>query len=361
MTKNTIGVGIIGAGGWAKYGHIPALRTLPEFELVAISSRKQETADQLAKELNVPNAFGDYYDLIAHPDVDLVVIPTPGPEHAHLVRAAIAGGKDVYSEWPLTTTTTESEELLHLAEQAEVRHVVGLQRRFAPSAAYTRDLINQGYVGKIRGVQMSVGVDAFAPSMPDRYRWTIDEANFTNLLAVYGGHFFDLLFHFVGQPAKYTAVAENQFPATTIEETGEQVPTTSAQEVMVIGTLEQGGLFSIQLEGAQAHKTGLQITITGTEGVLRISNARAFMNKDDNTVYGMTGDTTTFGPLPVPDGYRTLAHSGLDVSSQDAAYLYAAYSHDRAHGTTGAATFHDAVRLHQMIDAVTTSSTAFFD
>jgi predicted dehydrogenase len=211
MTQDTIGVGIIGAGGWAKYGHIPALRTLDQFTIVAISSRRQETADQLAADLDVPHAFGDYYDLIAHPDVDLVVIPTPGPEHAPLVRAAIGGGKDVYSEWPLSTTTAESEELLHLAEEQGVRHVVGLQRRFAPSASYARDLIRQGYVGTIRGVRMSVGVDAFAPTLPERYRWTIDEVNATNLLVIYGGHFFDLLFHLVGPPDKLTAIAQNQF------------------------------------------------------------------------------------------------------------------------------------------------------
>ena len=252
MTQDTIGVGIIGAGGWAKYGHIPALRTLDQFTIVAISSRRQETADQLAADLDVPHAFGDYYDLIAHPDVDLVVIPTPGPEHAPLVRAAIGGGKDVYSEWPLSTTTAESEELLHLAEEQGVRHVVGLQRRFAPGASYARDLIRQGYVGTIRGVRMSVGVDAFAPTLPERYRWTIDEVNATNLLVIYGGHFFDLLFHLVGPPDKLTAIAQNQFPATTIAETGEQVPNTSAHEVVVIGTLKQDGLFSIQLEGAQA-------------------------------------------------------------------------------------------------------------
>jgi predicted dehydrogenase len=100
--------------------------------------------------------------------VDLVVIPTPAPEHAHLVRAAIAAGKDVYSEWPLTTTTAESEELPRLAEDRGVQQVVGLQRRFAPSASYAHGLIAQGYVGTIRGVRMTVGVDAFPPAMPER-------------------------------------------------------------------------------------------------------------------------------------------------------------------------------------------------
>jgi predicted dehydrogenase len=361
MSQDTIGVGIIGAGGWAKYGHIPALRTLEQFRIVAISSRRQETADQLAAELDVPHGFGDYHDLIAHPDVVLVVIPTPGPEHAYLVRAAIGGGKDVYSEWPLTTSTTESEELLQLAEEQGVRHVVGMQRRFAPSASYAHDLISQGYVGTIRGVHMSVGVDAFAPTLPERHRWSIEEANFTNLLSIYGGHFFDLLFHLVGPPGKFTAITQNQFPATTIEETGEQVPNSSAHEVVMIGTLQRDGLFSIQLEGAQAHKTGLQIDITGTDGVLRITNPRAFQNKHDNALEGMRDGATTFAPLPIPDQYAALgSRAGLDVSSLDTAYLYSAYARDRVNGTTEASNFHDAVTLHQMIDQVTESSTMFF-
>jgi predicted dehydrogenase len=40
-----IGVGIVGTGGWAKYGHIASLQTLNEFEVVAICSRTQTTAD----------------------------------------------------------------------------------------------------------------------------------------------------------------------------------------------------------------------------------------------------------------------------------------------------------------------------
>lgn len=361
MIKKTIGVGLIGAGGWARYGHIPALRTLDGFELVALGSRRQESADKLAAEFQVPHAFGDYRELVADPEVDLVVIPTPGPEHAHLVRAAIAAGKDVYSEWPLTTSTAESEELLRIAEEKGVRHIVGLQRRFAPSATYAHDLIADGFVGNIRGVQMSVGVDAFPPVMPQSHAWTIDESNFTNLLSVYAGHFFDLLFHLVGPPARLTAVAENQFPTTTVLETGEKVPNTSDHEVMVIGALERGGLFSVQLEGGQARKTGLQIVITGTDGVLRISNPRAFENQHENTLEGMTGDATTFSPLPIPDQYETLSRSGLDVSSQDAAYLYSAYARDRADGTTTASNFSDAVELHRLIDRISATSAAFFN
>ena len=101
---------------------------------------------------------------------------------------------------------------------------------------------------------------------------------------------------------------------------------------MVIGTLEDGGLFSIQVEGGQQHPTGLQIDITGTEGVLRITNLRAFENKEDNHVEGMNGEGSSLIPLPVPSEYHSLAVSHLDASAQDVAYLYAAYARDRRRG-----------------------------
>jgi predicted dehydrogenase len=89
MSNEKIRVGIIGAGGWAKYGHIPALQYLEDFEIIAVSSRKQETAEEYAAKFNILHAFGDEQALITHPDVDLVVILAPAPEHARLAKAAI--------------------------------------------------------------------------------------------------------------------------------------------------------------------------------------------------------------------------------------------------------------------------------
>ena len=103
---------------------------------------------------------------------------------------------------------------------------------------------------------------------------------------------------------------------------------------MVIGTLKDGGLFSVQIEGGQRHPTGLQIDITGTEGVLRITNQLAFENKEDNSIEGVNGDGSSPSPLPVPAEYRSLANSHLDASVQDVVYLYAAYARDRKNGTS---------------------------
>jgi predicted dehydrogenase len=116
----------------------------------------------------------------------------------------------------------------------------------------------------------------------------------------------------------------------------------------------------IQVEGAQKHRTGVHIDISGTEGVLRITNSLAFQNKADNAIEGMNGDAQSFSPLPVPDKYQPLAKSGLDVSVQDLAYLYAAYARDKVNGTSEAADFRDAVRQHHLIDKIYQTSADFF-
>ena len=201
---------------------------------------------------------------------------------------------------------------------------------------------------------------AFPPTMPGRYAWCFDASNFSHVLSVYTAHFGDMLFQSVGFPKKLTAVIENQFPLITVEETGQKIPTTRPDEVMVIGTLEDGGLFSVQIEGGQRHRTGLQIDITGTEGVLKVTNPRAFENKEDNFIEGVNGDGSSLSPLPVPAQYRSLEVSHLDASVQDVAYLYAAYARDIKNGTSEASNFRDAVRQHQLIDQIVQTSETFF-
>jgi len=361
MENNKIRVGIIGLGGWAKYGHIPALQTLKEdYEIVAVASRRKETAEEYSTQFNIRHAFDDEQALINHPEVDLVLILAPAPEHFRLAKAAISAGKDVYSEWPLSTKTVDSEQLLALAEAKGVKHIVGLQRRLGPSARYTQDLIKKGFVGRIRSANMTVSVDAFPDTMPGKYDWAFKAENFSNVLSVYAAHFGIVLFQSVGFPKKLTAVMENQFPFFTILETGDKVPNTNPNEIMVIGTLENGGLFSIQIEGGQKHKTGLQIDITGTEGVLKITNSKAFENRNDNTVEGMNGDQSSLILLPVPEEYRSLPVDHLDASTQDMAYLYDAFARDRKNGTSIASNFKDALKQHRFIDQITKTSEEFF-
>jgi hypothetical protein len=118
--------------------------------------------------------------------------------------------------------------------------------------------------------------------------------------------------------------------------------------------------FPHQIEGGQKHPAGLQIDTTGTQGVLRVTNPRAFKKtKRNNSIEGVNSDGASLSPLPVPAAYRSLAASHLDASVQDMAYLYAAYACDRKNGTSEASNFRDALRQHQLIDQIVRTSETF--
>ena len=296
-TPAKIRVGLIGAGNWGRYGHLPVLRLLPNFEIIAIASRRQDYAEQIAREYEIPQVFTDADELIRHPEVDLVVVLPPAPHHAALVRTAIAAGKDVYCEWPLTTRIEDSEDLLARAQAAGVRHVVGLQRRLGPGARYVRDLLAEGYVGQVRSVRMHVSMNYFQARRSTDLAWTVPPENFSHILSIYGGHFLDMLFHVVGTPQTMSAVVKNQFPTITLIETGETFPNTTPDQVVMIGTLADGAIFSIQIEGGKRNGSGLQIDITGTAGDLKISNSLSFTNANDNLIEGAQGDGELLRPL----------------------------------------------------------------
>jgi predicted dehydrogenase len=133
-----IRVGLVGVGNWARHGHVRVLSLLPQYELTAIYSQRREAAATVARDYGFKYVVDSLSELVEHPEVDLVVMLTTAPQHAEGVRAAIAAKKNVYCEWPLTPKVETSLELLRLAEEAGVRHVVGLQRRLAPQSLCSR-------------------------------------------------------------------------------------------------------------------------------------------------------------------------------------------------------------------------------
>jgi predicted dehydrogenase len=111
MTTSKIRVGIIGANvnyGWGSSAHIPALKALPDFEITAVCTGRQTTADETARRFSIPLAFHDPAKLAQHPNVDLVSICVRVPFHYQLGMLALDAGKHVFCEWPLAATTEQA-------------------------------------------------------------------------------------------------------------------------------------------------------------------------------------------------------------------------------------------------------------
>lgn len=357
MSKATskIRVGIIGAGNWAEYGHIPSLKLLPEFEITAVFSRDQSKADAVAQRHGIKYALNSMQALVEHPEVDFVLVLTPAPQHEAGIRAAIAAGKDVYCEWPLTPNEQTSRELMDLAKQAGVRHIVGLQRRLGADYRYVRDLLRDNYIGELRSVRLHISVEYFQKERPAALYFTVPEENFSSLLSIYGGHFFDAIFTMLGHPERLSALTLNQFKKVTLIETGEVLKHTTADQIMVSGQFANGAALSVHIEAGKRNNFGVQLDLTGSSGDLKISNTTSF-GQAFNVIEGAQGDAQAMQVLPIPALYTMLPANDLGGSQLELANLYAAYASDLRTGTTLAPTFADALTMHALIETIEESS-----
>jgi Oxidoreductase family, NAD-binding Rossmann fold len=164
-------------GGWGRDAHIPALSALPEFEITAVCTSRQETADETAKHFGFPHAFADPYKMLQHPDVDLVSICVRVPFHHQLGMAALNAGKHLYCEWPLAATTEQAQQMRDLAVRKGVRHMVGLQARGAREFNRLRDLVAEGYVGKVLSCTMIIATPAWGTEFKNDRAYMADRSN----------------------------------------------------------------------------------------------------------------------------------------------------------------------------------------
>lgn len=353
-----IGVGLIGVQpdrSWAAVAHIPALRALAdEYEVVALSTTRQESADIAARRYGVPHAFDSAGKLAACPGVDLVAVTVKVPAHLDLARAAIAAGKHVYCEWPLGNGIAEAREMAKLAASAGVKAVCGMQARFSPTLAYARDLVRQGYVGDIMSVSVIGSGLNWGPVVDQPNAYTYDVGNGATLLSIPVGHTMDGLCGIVGEIAEVRALTANMRPSATRAETGETIPFTTPDQVLFAGTLESGAPISVHYRGGMPRGTGLLIEINGTGGDIQISGPGGHAQLLDLEIRGATGEAQAPAPLTVPAAYLGGVEGGAAMGN--VARFYKQIAADLRDGTAIAPGFDEAVRRHQMLEAITASA-----
>src|SRR5690606_13153397 len=91
---------------------IPALAKSRHCEVVAIASRKLDAAQDAAKRLGIPRAYGSYEELLADPDVEAIYNPLPNHLHVPLSIAALEAGKHVLCEKPIGLSSAEGRSLV---------------------------------------------------------------------------------------------------------------------------------------------------------------------------------------------------------------------------------------------------------
>jgi predicted dehydrogenase len=187
----TIRAGIAGAGMVAAV-HADAIRRAGG-TVVGVAASTPERSKAAAQRLGADRAFATAEELATADDVDVVHVCTPNALHGPLVRAALAAGKHVVCEKPLSLSGTDSDELTALAASSGLVAAVPLVYRYHPMAVEARERVRAGDLGAIRLIHGHYLQDWLA--RPEDNNWRVDPAvgGASRAFADIGSHWCDLV------------------------------------------------------------------------------------------------------------------------------------------------------------------------
>jgi len=360
MTHAPIRVGIIGVHpdrGWASTAHVPALRDLPQYRLSAVSHSRIETAKASAEKFGFDYALSSSEDLVNHPEVDLVVVTVRVPEHLHLVTAALAAGKSVFSEWPLGMNLADAEAMNSLAATTGGSTMIGLQTRANPTLRHMRKLIKQGYIGEVLSASVIGSGITWGEEIEEAFRYTLDAAKGASMLHVPFAHTIDALLFAIDEDfLSVSGTLVNRRSTIRVMESKEVVPLDVADQIAFTGRLSSGGLVTSHFRGGLSRATNFHLEINGSRGDLLLTSPVGYVGVGGFTLMGAQGNETLH-LVAVPGDFG----SDDNVLIGNVGKLYELFESDRTRGTHYSPTFDDAVKLHRVIDAIEQSGGAARD
>lgn len=351
MTDQPIGVGIIGASlkGWAATAHVPALKLLPGFRLVAVSTSHLATATAAAEAFGAPHAFDNAQDLVDCPEVALVVVAVKVPHHQQLVNTALAAGKLVYCEWPLGNGTAEAEAMAALAATHGVRTFTGLQALSLPETHYLKQALAEGLVGEVLSTTLVGSGRGWGAVTDARNAYTLDPANGCTLLTIPLGHTVAAVAHVLGSFQRLSATLARRRTMAEVLPTHVSIPQLTQDQIAVNGLLAGGTVASLHYRGGLSAGLNFHWEINGTKGDLVVQGPLGHYQLAPVTVhYAPTGQPLQPVVLPA-------ALTGDTSPAQPVRGLYYAYRavlYDLQHGTHQVPDFQDALALHRLLDRI---------
>ncbi|AZN41814.1 Gfo/Idh/MocA family protein [Paenibacillus albus] len=150
-------IGMIGTGGIANW-HARQLLELPDAAIVAIADPSEQNRIRFIDEhkLDSVSAYADYKQLLAHAELDAVVICSPHTLHYEQATDALNSGLHVMMEKPMVCSSEEAVQLIELSNQVGKVMQVSYQRHFQPEFLYIKEAIESGEIGKLTSITASL-------------------------------------------------------------------------------------------------------------------------------------------------------------------------------------------------------------
>lgn len=343
----TLRVGIIGTG-WGVRTQIPALRLVSRVAVVAIASSNGEKAKRIAAEHNIAAGYGDYREMLAREQLDLVCITTPPYLHREMVLTAAAAGVNIICEKPFALNVAEAREMQVAAQQAGITHAIDHEFRYLAGRHYMKQLVAQAYLGDVYSVTMcDLGGGMLRPE--DRgWNWWMEREKGGGMLGAIGSHYIDTARWIFGEIETVTAQLDTFVKRRPLRDNPQEWRDVTADDTAhLLCRLQSGAALSIHVSGvAMAGKS--EICAYGSDGALCLDT------RDENILLGARAERDRqLQPITIPTEFQLPQVEGNRLIAPFAELVWRVVAAiDGGHPTAwDVASFSDGVEVQKVLDA----------
>jgi predicted dehydrogenase len=197
--KHDYGIGIVGCGGIVKYAHLPAYRK-HGLRVIACYDKNPAAARKTSEAHHIPLVAGSLEPVLENPDIHIVDIAVTPWAQADIAERAIAAGKHLLCQKPLSNDYSKAVRIVELAEQAGLKLAVNQQMRWDAGIRVSKQLIKQGALGTPADARIEVSIRTPWHMWP----WI---AQSDRLEVMYHSlHYLDSIRYLFGDPERITAL-----------------------------------------------------------------------------------------------------------------------------------------------------------
>lgn len=207
MSKKFLNVAVIGCGNISN-SHLKGVEEQPTTQLYAVCDNATDgRLERRAEQYGAQIAVKDYRELLADPNIDMVIVATSDYSHQEITCAFLEAGKPVLLEKPMALTTQECEEMLRVAKKTGTRLMVGQVCRYNPLFIKAKKLVEEGAIGELVYVESEYAHDYMRVRGYDD--WRVDPRR----EGMIGGgcHAVDFLRWVAGNPTEVMAYSNHKY------------------------------------------------------------------------------------------------------------------------------------------------------
>ncbi len=312
-------VGIIGCGRIADL-HVLGYQDHPRGEITAICDRDSAVVEERRQAWQVANAYTDYAQLLANPDVNAVEILLPHHLHREVAIAALRAGKHVSLQKPPTLTLGELQEIHEVALQAQRRLRVFENFMHYPPHGKARALIQEGAIGEPLSVRLKTAAGRFEDGwrVPmSAQAWRMDPAACGGGPTCFdhGYHCYNMARFFLPEPIErvHAWIHVNDFGAAGLYD-GPALITWKYAGVPKFGSWEVIASIGMKVRSSY-YPSDDRIEIHGSEGILWVQRCTGKLLEEPALVLYRDGETRAWHDIPADwaESFRLGAHDFIDA------------------------------------------------